>query len=63
VDFSKASAERLLRERGWLALLPEPFRAEVLRRAELVRFAAGDVVYRLGDPQGGSTGSCRGSSR
>ncbi len=48
-----AKAKSVLTSVGWLSEQPEAFQSEVLRRAVLVRFAPGDVIYRLGDPLGG----------
>ncbi|MDI9848881.1 Crp/Fnr family transcriptional regulator [Rhodoblastus sp. 17X3] len=48
-------------EHGWLPLLPEAFRTEVLRRSALMRFAPGDTVFRLGDPAGGVYGLVTGA--
>ncbi|MDZ5454608.1 Crp/Fnr family transcriptional regulator [Labrys sp. ZIDIC5] len=58
---SKARAEQIMRERGWLPLLPEAFRTEVLRRSALLRFAPGETVFRLGDPAGGVYGLVAGT--
>ncbi|MFO1143510.1 MAG: Crp/Fnr family transcriptional regulator [Amaricoccus sp.] len=41
---------------GWLSRQPEPFRAEVLRRARVEVFAAGEAFYHIGDPPGGIYG-------
>jgi CRP-like cAMP-binding protein len=46
---------------GWLSAQPEEFQAEVFRRAVPVRFGAGDVVYRIGDPPGGIYGLVTGA--
>jgi hypothetical protein len=32
MQINRAEAERVMSERGWLALVPEAFRGEVLRR-------------------------------
>lgn len=58
---SLAEARRVLSEAGWLSEQPEGFRAEVLRRGQLVRFGAGDTIYRLGDPPGGVYGLVSGA--
>ncbi|MDI9846753.1 Crp/Fnr family transcriptional regulator [Rhodoblastus sp. 17X3] len=58
---SKARAEQIMSERGWLPLVPEAFRTEVLRRSVLMRFAPGDTVFRLGDPAGGIYGLVTGT--
>jgi CRP-like cAMP-binding protein len=53
-------AEHIISERGWLSNSPAAFRAEVLRRSTVARFAAGDVVFRFGDPPGGIYGMVAG---
>lgn len=58
---SKARAEHIMSERGWLPLLPEAFRAEVLRRSVLLHFAPGESVFRLDDPPGGVYGLVSGT--
>jgi len=58
---SRARAELIMSERGWLPLLPEAFRNEVLRRSTLLRFAPGDTVFRLNDPAGGIYGLVTGT--
>jgi CRP/FNR family transcriptional regulator, cyclic AMP receptor protein len=56
----REAAERILRSEGWLSLQPPDFVDEVLEHATLHRFAAGDVVYRFGDPPGGVYGLASG---
>ncbi|KUL94525.1 transcriptional regulator [Bosea sp. WAO] len=58
---SKARAEQIMSERGWLPLLPEAFRTEVLRRSILLHFAPGETVFRLDDPAGGVYGLVAGT--
>lgn len=58
---TKADASRIMSERGWLPLLPEAFRTEVLRRSVLQRFAPGQAVFHLGDPAGGIYGLVAGT--
>ncbi|POR46806.1 Crp/Fnr family transcriptional regulator [Bosea psychrotolerans] len=58
---SRARAEEIMSERGWLPLLPEAFRTEVLQRSVLLRFAPGDRVFRLDDPAGGIYGLVTGT--
>jgi CRP-like cAMP-binding protein len=60
VKIGRVDAERIVSEKGWLSERPAPFRAEVLRRTTLARFAAGEVVFRLGDPPGGIYGMVAG---
>jgi CRP-like cAMP-binding protein len=58
---SREKAEELLSEAGWLPLVPEHFRAEVLRRAMLRDYAAGEAIYHFGDPIGGIYGLVAGT--
>jgi CRP-like cAMP-binding protein len=60
VKIGRVDAERIVSEKGWLSERPAAFRAEVLRRATLARFAAGEVVFRFGDPPGGIYGMVAG---
>ncbi|WP_332688647.1 Crp/Fnr family transcriptional regulator [Bosea sp. (in: a-proteobacteria)] len=60
-QISRAEAERVMSERGWLPLLPEAVRTEVLRRSILLRFAPGEAVFHLGDPAGGIYGLVTGT--
>jgi CRP-like cAMP-binding protein len=55
-------ARDILSSTGWLSRQPEPFQEEVFRRAVPVRYAAGDVIYRLGDPLGGIYGCVSGAA-
>lgn len=61
VLITKADASRIMSERGWLPLLPETFRTEVLRRSILQHFSAGQTVFHLGDPAGGIYGLVTGT--
>jgi CRP-like cAMP-binding protein len=54
-------ARDILASIGWLSRQPEEFREDVFRRAVPARFAAGDAVYRLGDPMGGIYGVVSGA--
>jgi CRP-like cAMP-binding protein len=54
-------ARDILSSVGWLSRQPEAFQDEVFRRAVPVRYAAGDVIYRLGDPLGGIYGVVSGA--
>jgi len=58
---TRAKANKIMSERGWLTLVPEPFRNEVLRRSVLVHFAAGEPIFHLGDPMGGLYGLVTGT--
>ncbi len=51
----------VLSRSGWLAGEDAAFRAEVLARACAVEFAAGSVIYRIGDPPGGIYGLADGA--
>jgi CRP-like cAMP-binding protein len=55
------AARETLASLGWLSMQPEPFKAEVLRRAGLMRFAPGDLIYDVGDPPGGVYGLVEGA--
>lgn len=57
----RARAEQIMSERGWLPLVPETFRSEVLRRSVLQHFAPGETVFRLDDPAGGIYGLVTGT--
>ncbi len=61
VQITKATAEQIMSEAGWLAHQPEAFRAEVLRRSTLMHFAPGDAIIHLGDPPGGIYGLVSGT--
>ncbi len=54
-------ARDVLSSIGWLSRQPEAFQEEVFRRSVPVRYAAGDVIYRLGDPLGGIYGVVSGA--
>jgi CRP/FNR family cyclic AMP-dependent transcriptional regulator len=54
-------ARDVLSSIGWLSRQPEAFQEEVFRRSVPVRYAAGDVIYRLGDPVGGIYGVVSGA--
>ncbi|PZQ46456.1 MAG: Crp/Fnr family transcriptional regulator [Rhodovulum sulfidophilum] len=57
----RAKAEQLLSGEGWLSVQPRTFREEVLRRAVLLRFPPGEVVYRIEDEAGGIFGLVEGT--
>ena len=46
---------------GWLSGQPEEFQAEIFKRAVPVKFSAGDVLYRVGEPPGGIYGIVTGA--
>lgn len=58
VDLSAAS--EIVSRQGWLSQVPESFRQKVLNRCLLENFAAGAVIYSLGDPPGGMYGLASG---
>jgi CRP-like cAMP-binding protein len=58
---SREKAEEILSGAGWLPLVPEHFRAEVLRRAMLKQYASGEATYHFGDPIGGIYGLVAGT--
>lgn len=57
----KAKAEQIVSSSGWLLHQPEAFRAEVLRRSILLKFAPDEAVYRVGDELGGIYGLVSGT--
>ena len=58
---SRANAERIMCEAGWLAQMPEVFRTRLLQNALLLKFDAGQVIFRPGDPAGGIYGLVAGT--
>eukprot|EP01132_Coremiostelium_polycephalum_P008802 gene8802-10810_t len=58
---SRANAERIMCEAGWLAQMPEAFRVRLLQNALLQKFDAGQVIFRPGDPAGGIYGLVSGT--
>jgi CRP-like cAMP-binding protein len=54
-------ARDILSNIGWLSRQPEAFQDEVFRRSVPVRYAAGDIIYRLGDKPGGIYGFVSGA--
>lgn len=51
----------ILSSNGWLSRQPDDFQAEVFKRAVPVKYSAGEVIYRLGDPLGGIYGIVTGA--
>ncbi len=47
-----SKARDLLASIGWLSEQPDEFQDQVFRRAVSVKYRAGEVIYRLGDPGG-----------
>ncbi len=60
---SRPEAERIMRERGWLPIVPDDFRSEVLRQSVLMRYRSGDSIIHLGDAPGGIFGLVTGTVR
>ena len=58
---TRAKAEAIIGQTGWLARQPDTFRAEVLRRSMLLHFAPDEVIYRFGDTLGGIYGLVSGT--
>jgi len=54
-------ARDILSSIGWLSRQPEAFQEEIFRRSVPVRYAAGEIIYRLGDPLGGIYGCVSGA--
>jgi CRP-like cAMP-binding protein len=54
-------ARDILSSIGWLSRQPEEFQSDVFKRAVPVRYPAGDVIYRAGDPPGGVYGIVSGA--
>lgn len=57
----RETAERLICERGWLSHLSEDFRVRLLKNALLLKYGAGQVIFRTGDPSGGIYGLVAGT--
>lgn len=53
---SAAKAREILAGTGWLSQQPPDFREMVLQRCRLEKFAANDVLFRVGDGLGGIYG-------
>lgn len=60
-NMSRKTAERLICERGWLSHMPEPFRARLLQNAQLLKYEAGQIIFRTGEPAGGIYGLVAGT--
>lgn len=58
---TKTEAEAIVSASGWLSQQPEAFRAEVLRRCVLLKFAPDEAIYRVGDELGGIYGLVSGT--
>ena len=61
IAISKAEADRVVSETGWLSLQPADFRAEVLRRSIVQTYSAGEAIYHFGAPLGGIYGVVEGA--
>ena len=55
-------AREILSATGWLSRQTREFQAEIFQRAVPVRYEAGDVIYRVGDPGGGLYGVVSGAA-
>jgi CRP/FNR family cyclic AMP-dependent transcriptional regulator len=55
------SAQAIVAGHGWLHLVPASFRDAVLKRSLVMTAAAGETIYRVGDPPGGLYGLVSGS--
>ena len=58
---SRADAERIISESGWLAQTSEAFRTALLQNARLLNLKAGHIIFRPGDPAGGIYGLVSGT--
>jgi CRP-like cAMP-binding protein len=61
VNVTRLEADSIVSESGWLTHVPKAFRAQLLQRAILVRFAADEPIFRFGDPAGGIYGLVAGT--
>lgn len=60
-QITREHAEHIVSTNGWLSQVPAPARALILQNSLLMRFAAGEIVYRYGDPVGGIYGLVTGT--
>ncbi|OCJ65307.1 transcriptional regulator [Agrobacterium tumefaciens] len=58
---SRAEAERILSQNGWLAQMSEAFRTRLFQNALLQKYEAGQVIFRPGDSPGGIYGHVAGT--
>lgn len=56
-----AAAERILRRRGWMSVVPYPVQDALVARARWVRIASGTVIALAGPDAGGMIGIATGS--
>ena len=56
MDVTRAQAEEIVSETGWLSRMSSAFRATVLRHSILMNFAHNEHVFRCGDAPGGIYG-------
>lgn len=54
-------AERILRRRGWLSVVPRPIQDALMARAQWVRLGSGTSIAMAGDTAGGMIGIATGS--
>lgn len=55
------SAQAIVAGQGWLRMVPAGFREAVLERSLIMRAAAGETLFQVGDPPGGLYGLVSGS--
>ena len=51
--WTKNDIHELLSKGSWFGSLPEPMKDNILARGEIVRFEAGDTIFKVGDPVDG----------
>lgn len=61
MPITRAEAETIILQSGWLALQPSTFQKTVLSRSLLQNWDVGEVIYHAGDPPGGIYGLVHGS--
>ncbi|EOT1929471.1 Crp/Fnr family transcriptional regulator [Serratia marcescens] len=58
---SRQKAEYIVCQRGWLSNMSETFRKRLLQHAQLLKFDAGEIIFKPGDPAGGIYGMVAGT--
>jgi CRP-like cAMP-binding protein len=61
IQLSREYAEQIICKNGWLATMPEPFRAQLLSKALFLTFKPGQTLFQSGDPAGGIYGLVAGT--
>lgn len=61
MEITRERAEHLICQRGWLSQMPEEFRIRLLENALLLKFEAGQFIFRTGAPAGGIYGLVNGT--